>query len=330
MGAQEARDDVCPYCLRFEGMRAEMARGTRFCPLCGGDWSAMEDDVFPDEDSVVMPALDASAEANVRPPSTTGKLRIVGATDLDPARDTGEHPRLQVTSGTPPPAAPTLPPPAPTPPPVVVAARRDGGRMGPIAWVLALLVIILAGVGGGVLGSALLSSDETPVAVAPPAPAAPAVVDAAPPPPDVPPLPSPADSPQRRALAVRQAIDHALRESPPETLAELDVRVDEDIAYLSGKVDGNPTLQRVTLAAGQVFGVRAVDTRGIEIGERMHIVERGETLGEIAEAHYGDSAMWVYVWRSNPRIDPHRIEIGQPLVLPPRVGAGEAMRPLEE
>jgi hypothetical protein len=286
----------------------------------------MEDDVFPDEDSVVMPAL--GADANVRPPSSTGKLRIVGAADLDPARDTGEHPRLQVTSGTPPLATPTTPPPAPSP--VVVAARRGGGRMSPVAWILVLLVIVLAGVGGGVLGSALLSDEEAPVAVAPPAPAAAAVVDATPPPPDAPPLPSPADSPQRRALAVRQAIDHALRASPPETLAELDVRVDEDIAYLSGKVDGNPTLQRVTLAAGQVFGVRAVDTRGIEIGERMHIVERGETLGEIAEAYYGDSAMWVYVWRSNPRIDPHRIEIGQPLVLPPRVGAGEAMRPLEE
>ena len=43
-----------------------------------------------------------------------------------------------------------------------------------------------------------------------------------------------------------------------------------------------------------------------------HVVQRGETLSSIAEAHYGNSLMWVKLQQDNPFItDPDRLEPGE-------------------
>ena len=49
---------------------------------------------------------------------------------------------------------------------------------------------------------------------------------------------------------------------------------------------------------------------------RLHVVEKGETLGKIARRYYGNADAWRRILDANPSVDPKRIRPGQALVVP--------------
>ena len=49
---------------------------------------------------------------------------------------------------------------------------------------------------------------------------------------------------------------------------------------------------------------------------RVHVVLKGETLGEISQKHYGTSRRWKDIQTANPKVDPENMMPGSKLVLP--------------
>jgi len=50
----------------------------------------------------------------------------------------------------------------------------------------------------------------------------------------------------------------------------------------------------------------------------VHVVEKGETLSDIAEQHLGDRNKWKTIANANPQINPNRLRIGQKIRIPQR------------
>lgn len=51
--------------------------------------------------------------------------------------------------------------------------------------------------------------------------------------------------------------------------------------------------------------------------EKVHIVRPGDTLYGIAEKYYGRGELWTVIQRSNPKINPDRLLVGQKIIIPP-------------
>lgn len=63
--------------------------------------------------------------------------------------------------------------------------------------------------------------------------------------------------------------------------------------------------------------------------EGRHVIAKGDTLGAIAKAYYGDAARAAEIEKANPKIDPAKPEIGKALVLPAKsVPPKDAAQPL--
>ncbi len=341
--------DVCPYCLRFEGFAAARESGTRFCPSCGTDWQAAEapPEAAPHwrEDSVVLPLPDGWPQGGAFAAGETGPLpalsspRVRDAAPLlrltpppaeapapwdvegyealpGPDTSTSGAPFAEAARWglTPEPTDPAPPPPPPEGSPWLL--------VGGAAAALAMVVIglnTLSDVGFSPSG-AVLPADPAPVAAVVTAPPSAAAAPTAAP--VLPELPTPRSSPERRSAAVKEHIERALDGQPETTQAEVGVRVDEGVAYLVGAVDSAETLALVTRAAGQTFGVKAVDNRALRIERRpppVHVVAPGETLSGVARRLYGSGGQWRRIYEMNPGIDPNLIRVGQPLSLPPSV-----------
>lgn len=288
-------------------MTAARAEGQRYCPLCGGDWA--QADVPRELPPAFRSAPGVDAFADDDPDDTDPN--VPGAVS---AR---EAPRVAAARAPAPTAAPTLPEPPADPP----APSSAPAVLGPVT--IALLVGLGLAVAVGFFHERLFPPASAPaprprpapppkVAVAaPPRPAAPAA-------PTPPPLPSPADAPDRRAEAVEQAIGEALRDADRATRVEVRARVEGGVAFLTGAVDSRATLDRVAAAAAEVFGVRAVDTRGVEMRWRRHTVAPGDTLVGLARRYYGDATAWPRIWQANADLahGPAGIRAGTVLVIP--------------
>lgn len=108
-------------------------------------------------------------------------------------------------------------------------------------------------------------------------------------------------SPQRRPPASKTADDDS-RQRARTALDDLDNRVNLDDAQVqrlkrahAALVEGNSRLA-AKLAVGLDAEVRS--------SVRHHRVRRGETLGAIAQAIYGNSDLWPLIWRANRKIVP--------------------------
>lgn len=102
----------------------------------------------------------------------------------------------------------------------------------------------------------------------------------------------------------------------------LDVRFDDGLATVSGKVADQDTREKVILAIGNVEGVGQVSD-DIEVTadsdeSELHVVQRGDTLSAIAKEHYGDAMKYPVIFEANrPMLtDPDLIYPGQVLRIP--------------
>ncbi|MEO0412058.1 MAG: peptidoglycan-binding protein LysM [Pseudomonadota bacterium] len=118
----------------------------------------------------------------------------------------------------------------------------------------------------------------------------------------------------------------------------LSVRVAGDVAMVGGEVADQETREKVILVVGNVKGIAAVDDQlSIVLPELPEVpapetapapepeaavfytVVRGDTLGKIAKAHYGNAMKYPVIFEANKPMltDPDRIYPGQVLRIPP-------------
>lgn len=103
---------------------------------------------------------------------------------------------------------------------------------------------------------------------------------------------------------------------------DLDIRVDDGKAQVTGKVKDQETREKVILAVGNVEGIGQVEDE-IEVADDsdesdMHVVQSGDTLSAIAKEHYGDAGKYPVIFEANrPMLsDPDMIYPGQVLRIP--------------
>ncbi len=103
---------------------------------------------------------------------------------------------------------------------------------------------------------------------------------------------------------------------------DLSIRVDDDVATVSGKVDSQADRERVILAVGNTAGIARVDDRlEVEAPEpeaTFYTVKSGDTLSKIAKEHYGNAMKYPEIFEANKPMlkDPDKIYPGQVLRIP--------------
>jgi nucleoid-associated protein YgaU len=103
---------------------------------------------------------------------------------------------------------------------------------------------------------------------------------------------------------------------------DLDVRFDDGLATVSGKVKDQETREKIILAIGNVAGVGQVSD-DIEVSDEseesdLHVVQSGDTLWAIAQEHYNDGNKYPVIFEANKPMlsDPDLIYPGQVLRIP--------------
>ena len=103
----------------------------------------------------------------------------------------------------------------------------------------------------------------------------------------------------------------------------LRVEVQDDVAKVAGKAASQAEREKAILVAGNTLGVAKVeDSIQVEKPEpesTYYEVKKGDTLGKIAKAHYGDAMKYPQIFEANrPMLkDPDKIYPGQVLRIPP-------------
>lgn len=102
----------------------------------------------------------------------------------------------------------------------------------------------------------------------------------------------------------------------------LNVEVDGSLATINGKVNTQECSEKITLVAGNQFGIGKVDCQ-LEVSNpepesTFYTVKSGDTLGKIAKEIYGDSSKYMAIFEANKPLmtDPNKIYVGQNLRIP--------------
>ena len=133
---------------------------------------------------------------------------------------------------------------------------------------------------------------------------------------------------EKMANALRSVI-----ESLGLGVADLDIVVKDDVVTVYGVADTKAEKEKIILALGNVAGIgsvddrmeteeiesRSVDVKNVAADTVFYTVEKGDTLGKIAKAHYGSGSKYVQIFEANKPMltDPDKIYPGQVLRLPP-------------
>lgn len=103
---------------------------------------------------------------------------------------------------------------------------------------------------------------------------------------------------------------------------DLKITIENDKATISGLAEDQATLEKVVLVVGNVEGIGQVDNK-MEVEKEepesvFHTVERGDTLGKIAEEHYGSVNRYQEIFEANKPLlsSPDKIYPGQVLRIP--------------
>jgi nucleoid-associated protein YgaU len=107
---------------------------------------------------------------------------------------------------------------------------------------------------------------------------------------------------------------------------KLNIDVQGDKVKLGGQAMSQEEAERIILALGNTIGVAEVDTSELQVQQpsqqsTMYTVQKGDTLWEIAEKHYGKGkgAKYTEIVKANspPVKDPDLIQPGWVLRIPP-------------
>jgi nucleoid-associated protein YgaU len=104
---------------------------------------------------------------------------------------------------------------------------------------------------------------------------------------------------------------------------DLDIRFNDGLATIDGKVATQAVREKVILAVGNVAGVGQVQDNIVVADDskeaELHVVVAGDTLSAIAKEHYGDASKYPVIFEANrPMLkDPDLIYVGQVLRIPP-------------
>ncbi|PHS31388.1 MAG: peptidoglycan-binding protein LysM [Methylophaga sp.] len=126
-----------------------------------------------------------------------------------------------------------------------------------------------------------------------------------------------------------EQIDNARAKSISDNITEsevivqdLAVNVSGPTATLAGKVNTQACSEKLTLIAGNQFGIGNVDCQ-LEVANPepesiIYTVKSGDTLGKIAKAEYGDASKYTVIFEANQPMlqDPDKIFVGQNLRIP--------------
>ncbi len=117
-----------------------------------------------------------------------------------------------------------------------------------------------------------------------------------------------------------------LIEDEKETMPidDLDVRVEGDTVYLSGKAKSADDKVKAALIAGNIEGVSKVNADDLETDDAQAIedlfyeVQKGDTLWRIAEIYYKDGSRYKEIFEANREVikDPDKIYPGQMIRIP--------------
>jgi nucleoid-associated protein YgaU len=144
------------------------------------------------------------------------------------------------------------------------------------------------------------------------------------------------------AASVSQERINTLREQNIQRMiAQLDVEgesvtvsVNGEVATLSGRAPSQEALEKIVLCAGNQHGIARVDCQlavdtpaaaaapeasaAQEPASTFYTVQKGDTLGKIAQEHYGSASKYPLIFEANrPMLsDPDKIYPGQTLRIP--------------
>lgn len=148
----------------------------------------------------------------------------------------------------------------------------------------------------------------------------------------------------------QERLDELRQENITRNLAKLDIEGEQvtvmvkgDIATLTGTAPSQEAMEKMVLCAGNQHGIGQVDCR-VEVdappapaaqapeaaagqapaaepasASTFYTVQSGDTLGKIAQAHYGDASKYTVIFEANQPMltDPDKIYPGQSLRIPP-------------
>jgi nucleoid-associated protein YgaU len=110
---------------------------------------------------------------------------------------------------------------------------------------------------------------------------------------------------------------------------QVGVKVNGETAVLTGTAPSQEAMEKIVLCAGNQFGIAQVDCQmqvDAPEGEAapapestFYTVKAGDTLGKIAQEHYGAANKYMVIFEANQPMltDPDKIKVGQNLRIPP-------------
>ena len=127
--------------------------------------------------------------------------------------------------------------------------------------------------------------------------------------------------PAELAAARAKSITENIEESGV-IVQSLNVSVEGEKAIINGKVNTQGCSEKITLLAGNQFGIGSVDCQlevaNPETEAKFYTVRSGDTLGKIAKSFYGDAGKYPRIFEANQPMlaDPDKIYVGQNLRIP--------------
>lgn len=122
---------------------------------------------------------------------------------------------------------------------------------------------------------------------------------------------------ESRVRPVLQALAAARLALGPDAIADVTADRDQDVVFLLGRTDSRRTLALLQDAVGALSDVRAVDTRGVYLVDREHVVAPGDNLWKLARRYYGYSAAWKVLADANPQLEKRGLRAGDVLRVAP-------------
>lgn len=112
-------------------------------------------------------------------------------------------------------------------------------------------------------------------------------------------------------------------------VSDLKVEVKDGVATLSGTAQSAEALEKAVLMAGNAMGIETVKADGMVIADgsqvggddEFYVIQKGDTLWEIAEKAYGNGAKYTRILEVNREVikDADKIFPGQKIRIPKNI-----------